>query len=159
MRARTTDQHLAMRARIVLLAADGLSTEALARHLHVDADTARQWRVRWRAGTGSPPRERSVAARLADNPKSGRPARITPEQLCQIIALACELPAASDRPISQWSARQLADEILRRNIVERISPRHAGRLLKSGRPQASPDSLLAHPSRHGTRSGSGGAHR
>ena len=159
VRARTTGQHLAMRARIVLLAAEGRSTEEIARHLHVDADTARQWRARWRGDAGSPPPERSLAERLADSPKSGRPARITPEQICQIIALACEIPAASDRPISQWSARELADEIRRRGIVDHISPRHAGRLLKSGRPQAPPDSLLAHPSRHGSRSGSGGKHR
>jgi putative transposase len=132
VRARTTGQQLAMRARIVLLAAEGLSTEEIARQLHLDGDTARQWRARWRADTGLPLAERSVAARLADAPKSGRPARITPEQICQIIALACEIPADSDRPISQWSARELADEIMRRSIVDRISPRHAGRLLKSG---------------------------
>jgi len=146
VRARTTGQQLAMRARIVLLAAEGLSTEEIARRLHLDVDTARQWRARWRASAGTPLAERSVAERLADAPKSGRPARITPEQICQIIALACEIPADSDRPISHWSARELADEIMRRGIVARISPRHAGRLLKRGRPQAPPDPLLAHPS-------------
>lgn len=146
VRARTTAQHQAVRARIMLLAAEGVSTEEIARRLHLDGDTVRQWRARWRASAGSPAPERSVAERLADRPKSGRPARITPEQICQIIALACEIPATSDRPISQWSARELADEIMRRSIVDRISPRHAGRLLKSGRPQAPPDSLLAHPS-------------
>ena len=146
VRARTSGQQLAMRARIVLLAAEGLSTEEIARRLHLDVDTARQWRARWRASAGTPLAERSVAERLADAPKSGRPARITPEQICQIIALACEIPADSDRPISQWSARELADEIMRRGIVARISPRHAGRLLKRGRPQAPPDPLLAHPS-------------
>jgi len=131
VRARTTGQQLAMRARIVLLAGDGLSTEEIARRLHLEADTVRQWRARWHASAGSPPAARSAAQRLADVPKSGRPARITPEQICQIIALACEVPADSDRPISQWSARELADEIVRRTIVDRISPRHAGRLLKS----------------------------
>jgi len=146
VRARTSGQQLAMRARIVLLAAEGLSTEEIARRLPLDVDTARQWRARWRVSAGTPLAERSVAERLADAPKSGRPARITPEQICQIIALACEIPADSDRPISQWSARELADEIMRRGIVARISPRHAGRLLKRGRPQAPPDPLLAHPS-------------
>jgi len=146
VRARTAGQQLVVRARIVLLAAEGLSTEEVARRLHMDSDTVRQWRARWRERTGGPQAERSVAQRLADAPKSGRPARITPEQICQIIALACEKPADSDRPVSQWSARELADEIMRRGIVERISPRHAGRLLKRGRPQAPPDPLLAHPS-------------
>lgn len=147
VRARTTGQQLAMRARIVLLAAEGFSTAEVARRLHVHIDTARDWRAYWRATAGSPLAERSVAERLADVPKSGRPARITPEQICQIIALACEIPADSDRPISQWSARELADEIMRRGIVDDISPRHAGRLLKRGGPQAPPNPLLAHPRR------------
>lgn len=153
VRARTTGQQLAIRARIILLAADGLSTSEVARRLHVDWETAREWRARWRASAGIPLAERSIADRLADAPKSGRPARITPEQICQIIALACEIPADSDRPISQWSARELADEIMRRGIVDRISARHAGRLLKRSRPQAPLDPLLAHPSRR--RGGSG----
>ena len=150
VRARTTGQQLVVRARIVLLAAEGLSTEEVARRLHLDSDAVRQWRARWRERTGS------VVERLADAPKSGRPARITPEQICQIIALACEIPADSDRPISQWSARELADEIMRRGIVDLISPRHAGRLLKRGRSQAPPDPLLAHPGSQRRRSGAGG---
>jgi transposase len=145
VRARTAGQQVAMRARIVLLAAKGLSTEEIARQLHLDVDTARQWRARWRASAGTPLTEQSAAERLADAPKSGRPARITPEQICQIIALACEIPADSDRPISHWSARELAEEIVQRGILERISPRHAGRLLKRGGPQAPPDPVLVDP--------------
>ena len=99
VRAHTTGQQVAMRARIVLAAADGLSTEAIARRLSVDADTVRSWRARWCVMTGT------MAERLADAPKSGRPARITPEQICRIVALACERPADSDRPISHWSVR------------------------------------------------------
>ena len=153
VRARTTGQQVVVRARIVLLAADGLSTEEVARRLDLDSDAVRKWRARWRERTGS------VVERLADAPKSGRPARITPEQICQIIALACELPADFDRPIGHWRARELADEIMGRGIVDRISPRHAGRLLKRGRPQAPPDPLLAHPGGEGERSGSGGEDR
>jgi putative transposase len=154
VRARTTSQQLAMRARVVLLAAEGLSTAEVARRLHLHIDTAREWRSRWRATAGSSLAERSLAERFSDAPKSGRPARITPKQICQIIRLACEIPADSDCPISQWSARELADEIMRQGIVDRISPRHAGRLLKSGRSQAPLDPLLADPSPRG--SGSGG---
>ncbi len=152
-RAHTTGQQVAVRARIVLLAAEGLSTSAVARMLDVDVGTARQWRARWRQFDAVPLAELSVAARLADAPKPGAPARITPEQVCQIIAVACEQPAASDRPISQWSARELADEVMHRGLVERISPRHAGRVLKSRRPAAAPLSVLAHPGRRARRRG------
>jgi transposase len=151
VRARRTEQRLVLRARIVLLAGAGLTSSEVARRLRVDVSTVRQWRARWVASMELPLRDplrdrsvaEAVAERLADAPKSGAPARITPEQLCQIIALACEVPADSDRPISQWSARELADEIIGRGILDRISPRHAGRILKRGGPQASLDPLLA----------------
>jgi len=58
--------------------------------------------------------------------------KITAEQRCQIAALACEAPVKSGRPISQWTEREIADEVKARGIVEQISPRHAGRLLKKG---------------------------
>jgi transposase len=147
VRAHATGQQLAVRARIVLLAADGLSTSAVARRLGLDVSTARHWRARWRAYRDVPLTEAGVAVRLADAPKPGAPARLTPEQVCRILALACEQPAGSDRPISQWSARELADEIVRRGITERISPRHAGRLLKRSRPAAPPRPVLAHAGR------------
>ena len=71
--------------------------------------------------------------RLADAPRSGKPVRISAEQVCQILELACEAPERSGRPISQWSEREIADEIRSRKIVEQISDRHAARLLKRGR--------------------------
>ena len=74
----------------------------------------------------------SLEERLRDAPRPGTPARITPEQVCQIVALACEAPSQSGRPISQWSSREGAEEVVNQGIVERISPRHAARLLKRG---------------------------
>ena len=146
-RAHTTGQQLALRARIVLLAAEGLTTSEVARRLGLDVGTARQWRVRWRRYRDVPLEELGVAARLADAPKPGAPGRLTPEQVCQIVALACELPATSGRPISQWSGRELAAEVVTRGITDRLSPRHAARLLKSGRPAAPPRAVLAHAGR------------
>jgi len=143
VRAFTTGQQLALRARIVLAAGDGVNNLQIARELGVDDETPGHWRVRWLQFRDVPLEEVSVAKRLADAPKCGAPAKFTAEQVCQIIALGCEKPADSNRPISQWSHRELADEIVRRGIVESISPRHAGRLLKRGRPQAASDPVLA----------------
>jgi len=70
---------------------------------------------------------------LCDLPRSGKPSAITADQMCQIEALACEKPEQSERPISQWSGREIADEIMKRGIVAQISPRHAARLLKRSR--------------------------
>jgi putative transposase len=71
-----------------------------------------------------------VRERLQDTPRSGRPAQITAEQTCQMIALACAAP--SERPISHWTGREIADEVMAQGIVAQISPRHAARLLKKG---------------------------
>jgi transposase-like protein len=132
VRRHKTGQQLADRARIVLRAADGLNNSEIARELALEPDTVRLWRQRWLSVGGAAPADLPVAARLADAPRSGTPARITPEQVCRILALACEAPGGSGRPISRWSATELAAEIMRRGIVETISPRHAARLLKRG---------------------------
>jgi transposase len=130
--AHRTPQQVALRARVVLAAGEGANNTAIARRLGIEADTARLWRMRWLALGAIPLEELSVAERLEDAPRPGGPCRITAEQVCRLTALACEAPAASGRPISHWSGRELADEAVRRGIVDRLSPRHAGRLLKRG---------------------------
>jgi putative transposase len=131
-RRHKTGQQMAERARIVLLAADGLNNSEIARELSLEPDTVRLWRQRWLSVSGVALVDLRVADRLGDAPRSGTPARITPEQVARIVALACEAPGASGRPISQWSTTELAAEIMRRGIVDTISPRHAARLLKRG---------------------------
>jgi len=113
----------------------------------MDVEAVALWRRRWFAWSGIPLDAVSVAKRLADAPRPGVQPRLSPEQVCQIIALACEQPRNSGRPINQWSHRELADEIVRRGITDRISPRHASRLLKSGGPATASRSLLAYPGR------------
>jgi putative transposase len=145
--AHKTGQALVRRARVVLLAAMEYSNVEIARLVPMDEEAVGLWRRRWVAWRGTPLAEVSVADRLADAPRPGAVSRLSPEQVCQIIALACEQPSGSDRPISHWSHRELADEIVRRGITDRISPRHASRLLKSGRPAAASSALLAYPGR------------
>jgi putative transposase len=132
VRRHTTGQQLAMRARIVLLAADGLNNSEIARQLALEPDTVRLWRQRWLGWAGAALADVGVAARLADAPRPGVPARIGPEQVARIVALACEAPSGSECPISHWSTTERAAEIMRRGIVETISPRHAARLRKRG---------------------------
>src|SRR5919204_3555264 len=150
--AQKTAQAVVRRARVVLLAALGYSNLAIARQVPMDEEAVGLWRRRWAALHAVPLAELSVAERLADAPRPGHQPRLSPEQVCQMMALACEQPSDSGRPISQWSHRELADEIVRRGITDRISPRHASRLLKSGRPAAPPRAVLADPGRR-SRSG------
>jgi putative transposase len=71
----------------------------------------------------------SVLEKLEDAARSGKPATFTIEQLTQLYALACDPPEKYARPISHWTPRELADELIQQKIVESISPRHVGRLL------------------------------
>jgi putative transposase len=153
----STPQQLALRARIVLAAADGLNNTEIARQFGTNAEMPRRWRTRWLASSPADTEAPlDVVARLADAERPGAPARFTAEQFCQLMALACEVPEGSDVPISHWSRREIADEAIRRGIFQTISPRHVGRFLKGGGAQAAPKPLLADASAHGGARGAPG---
>ena len=138
VRAHKTSQQIVFRARIILMLSDGLNAVEVAKSLNTTRKTVRLWRRHWFDRVGW-----SVLERLQDDQRPGTPATFTAQQWCQIIALACEVPENSQRPISHWTPRELADEAKKRGIVSSISPRHVGRFLKSGRFEAASKSLLA----------------
>jgi len=131
-RRHSTPQQLALRAQIVLAAADGANNCQIARQFTISLDMVRRWRERWLACHAASREDLPVADRLTDAPRPGKPVRITAEQVAKIVALACDPPADSNRPISQWTGREIADEIKHRGIVAQISGRHAARLLRRG---------------------------
>jgi transposase len=128
----TTGQQKAQRARIILKAAEGKNNAEIAREVQQSIDMVRLWRRRWLDLEPLAVEDLSVDERLEDLPRPGAPPRLTADQLCQIEQLACEAPEKAGRPISQWTNREIADEIMARGIVDRLSWRHAGRLLKKG---------------------------
>jgi putative transposase len=128
VRRHQTPQQRAIRARMILGAAEGKRNAEIARELGTSVDTVRKWRMRWLGLQAVSLQDYAVTQRLGDEQRPGRPAQITAEQTCQLIALACEQP--KERPISHWTGREIADEVMARGIIEQISPRHAARLLK-----------------------------
>ena len=132
IRTHSTPQQLALRARMIVQAAEGVRLRESARELGVWPKTVRYWRKRWRQADD----KHSVCERLADAPRSGAPATYTAEQVCAVVAMTCEKPSESERPIRQWSQREIADEAIRRGIVPNISQRSVGRFLKK-RPTSS----------------------
>ena len=130
VRRYSTGQQKAIRARVVLLAADGKNNREIVKELNVSVDTARLWRQRWLDLHSISMDDLTVEERLEDLPRPGTPPRLTANQICQIEELACEKPESSGRPITQWTGREIADEIKKRGIIDKISPRHASRLLK-----------------------------
>jgi putative transposase len=138
VRAGKTPQRIVFRARIILTLAEVRKVTDAAKRLKTRRETARIWRQYWIERSGRPTR-----ARLEDAERPGTPPTITPEQWCKILALACEEPEKSGRPISHWTPRELAEEAIKREIVTTISTRHVGRFLKSGRVEAAQKSVLA----------------
>jgi putative transposase len=130
VRGHLTAQQVALRGRIILAADVGKNNSQIARELDISVETARAWRTRWLALQNIALADLTVQERLSDVPRPGRRSQISAEQVCQVLALACEQP--KDRPISQWTGREIADEVMRRGILPQISPRHAARLLKKG---------------------------
>ncbi len=138
VRAHKTPQHVSFRAQLILQLSEGYNTREVAHDLATSRLTVRLWRYHW---LNRP--DCSVLERLQDAPRPGTPATFSAEQWCQIMAIACEPPELSGRPISHWTPREIAHEAIKRDIVKTISERHVGRFLKSSRAETPPKPLLA----------------
>jgi transposase len=127
-----------VRAQIVLAAARGRANVRIATDLGISVDTARKWRGRFAEhGLGG----------LADLPRSGRPRRITELERAAVVALACQLPAATGVPLARWTSPELAAELMAQGLV--TSPVSASSVLRilsehrSSPGSTSPGSTLA----------------
>lgn len=140
----STQYRLVVRALLLLAMADGVGNNELAREHKMDRAVVRKWRNRWvdlvlklknaeASEISDEDLQDLVLTGLSDLPRSGTPPKFTAEQIVQIIAVSCEQPAESQRPISHWTPSELADEVVKRQIVESISQASVGRFLKSGR--------------------------
>ncbi len=138
-KSRTIGKCLAQRATIILLGFAGMWNEVIARQVGLNRQQVGVWRRRWRDAWDAlcvwectePHRLReAILDVLADAPRPGAPATFTAEQVSQIVALACEPPQLSGRPIDHWTLRELRDEAIARQIVETISVSQVGRFLQ-----------------------------
>lgn len=153
VRHRKSPQALVVRARVILLAASGMRNEHIAAEVSLSSNSVRKWRQRWLEAAPQlsevEAEEHDSAGRcliqtvLSDAPRSGCPGTFTPEQICQIVVVACESPEDCGRPISHWTPPELADEVVKRGLVDSISVRTVGRFLKRSRSQTASDPLLA----------------
>jgi transposase len=137
-KSRTVGKGIAQRATIVLLGFAGLFNEDIAPQVGLNRNQVGIWRRRWQDAwkalcvweCAEPHRLReAILDVLADAPRAGAPATFTAEQVAQIVALACEPPKLSGRPIDHWTLRELRDEAIKRKIVTDISVSQVGRFL------------------------------
>lgn len=139
-RATTAPSRLQQRASIILMAFDGLLNEDIAERVGLTHRQVGRWRRRWAKAwdrlidieccESRARLRRAIEAVLSDEPRPGAPAKFTPEQVTQILAVACEPPEKSGRPITHWTAHELTDEVVQRGIVTSISPSQVGRYLR-----------------------------
>lgn len=141
---RTNPYRLVQRAQSILFAAFGINNTEIGQQLQLHRHQVRYWRQRWqesserlhsleREGISDQALTQQMLLVLSDEQRPGGPAKFSVEQIVQIVAVACELPECSERPISHWTPRELASEVVKRGIVETISPRSVGRFLKRGK--------------------------
>src|SRR3954453_11027423 len=139
-RSVTAPSRLRQRASIIMLAFDGLRNGDIAAKVGLTHRQVGRWRRRWANAwdqlididccESRAALRRAIRAILSDEPRPGAPGKFPPEQVTQILAVACEPPEKSDRPITPWTAQELTDEVIRRGIVASISPVQVSRYLR-----------------------------
>jgi transposase len=139
-RAVTAPSRLRQRASIILMGFDGLLNDDIAARVGLTRRQVGRWRRRWAQAWNQlvdieclEPRavlRRAIEAVLTDEPRPGAPGTFTPEQVTQILAVACEPPEKSGRPITHWTAKELTEEVIPRGIVVSISASQVSRYLR-----------------------------
>jgi len=152
--ARASEAGLVRRAKVILSGHAGMSNSAIVRQYEIKHEAVRRWRKRWQSHEEcfkqievgeeeSDPAQRmqdleeAIREVLRDEQRSGTPPKFSAEQQVKIIAVACEDPLESGRPISHgpseghfWTPREIADEVIKRKIVSSISAQSVERFLK-----------------------------
>ena len=138
-KSRTLGKSIVQRATIIVLGFAGMSNEDIAPRVGLNRQQVGLWRQRWRDAwdalcvweCAEPHRLReAILDVLCDAPRPGAPATFTAAQVSRIVALACEPPKLSGRPIDHWTLRELRDEAIKRNIVTEISVSRIGNFLQ-----------------------------
>lgn len=138
-RSKISQQRWIQRARIILLAAAGMLNSEISSRVGIGRQQVGSWRRRWQHSQAAlltvelnEPRaelRRTIEDVLSDAPRSGSPGKFTAEEVVEVIAVACEDPKNSNRPVDHWTRRELKEEVFARGVVTSISQSHIGNLL------------------------------
>jgi transposase len=111
-RAYTAPFTAVIRAKIVLLAAQGRTSAVIAERLDVSVDVVGKWRKRFV--------EHGLAG-LADRKRPGRPRSFAAPVVAEVKAMACRPPAAREVPLSRWSSAELAAQAVAEGLAVSVS--------------------------------------
>lgn len=138
--SRNISNAIVRRAKIILMAFQKEDNQTIGSRLGCSGDMVGIWRRRWRDSFAALLRmqftengaafQRAIIECLSDAPRSGSPGKLTPEQVVGLIAIACEPPENSGRPVTSWTGTELTDESQKRGLVDSISASHVNRILR-----------------------------
>lgn len=132
---------ISLRANMILLAYRKLQNIRIAEIVGAERRSVGRWRRRWQVSFEAllaielnEPRavlERAIIDVLRDAHRSGSPGKFSAEQIVELISIACEDPRQCDRPVEDWTGRELADEMQKRIIVDSISASTVNQFLRT----------------------------
>lgn len=140
-KSRTFPARQVQRAKIILLAADGLDNMQISRQVGLGQDSVSKWRGRFlrslpllqEVAEKDPSHlEEAVSSFLDDCPRPGQPPHYTDEQIIKILETACRSPEELGYEASHWSLNLLVDAVVKEGIVDSISAKTVSRFLKYG---------------------------
>ena len=115
-----SEHRAVLRSRIVLLASEGVTNIEIARRLGIAVNTASKWRKRFVTGG---------LDGLRDLERSGRPKTFGAAVVAVVTAIACELPANRNLPLSRFSSAEIASEVVASGVTDEISAASVRRIL------------------------------
>jgi putative transposase len=139
------EKRLVTRALLIVRMAEGKPNTQIGAEFKVQSKTVKKWRARWlenenclhrivSAEQTEKEKNKDLSGQvrkiLSDQERPGTPMRYSAEQYCQVLQVSLEAPSESGRPINDWSSWELADEVNKRGICEKISASQVGRFLK-----------------------------
>lgn len=138
--SRTVPGTVVRRTKIILMGFEKKDNLTIAGELGYCVKTVGLWRRRWRDSfdallqmqfsESEAQFRRAIIDCLSDAPRCGSPGKFSPEQIVGLISIACESPENSQRPVTSWTGRELADEAQKRGLLDCISVSHVNRILR-----------------------------
>lgn len=115
------DKELCHRARVILLSSEGYRVPEISPMVRAHPTNLRKWihRFNQRGPKG-----------LISPRSGGPPPRFSDDQKDRIIALAQQRPRELGLQFSRWTLHKLADQAVRRGIVDSISHEYVRQILK-----------------------------
>lgn len=133
------------RIKILLQGSKGRSNYSISKDLKVSVKTVASWRRRWalayekllifeRGKSGEGVSDGALLKKmlevLKDRSRPGTPAQFTLSQKQQIVTIACRKPSEYGLPMTRWTHQMLAEVAQAEKVVESISARYVGEVLK-----------------------------